>query len=125
MARRHSGTPQLVANNVQALIVRSPDAVSRIIVRQTATIGVLKVSQRNAAGTITDLATAGSAVTTGTNHQFDLKIDYSSSGGVDLYLDGVLVINYIGDPRTDAATQLNQVRFRLSSPGVDASWRVE
>jgi hypothetical protein len=112
------GNSAASTNNVQALIVRSPDAVSRIIVRQTATIGVLKVSQRNAAGTITDLATAGSAVTTGTNHQFDLKIDYSSSGGVDLYLDGVLVINYIGDPRTDAATQLNQVDLGCPHPAL-------
>jgi hypothetical protein len=100
--------------NVQSLIVRSPDGVSRIVVRQTATAGLLKVSQRNAAGTITDLATASSSVTTGTNHSFDLKIDYSASGSILLYLDGALVINFSGDPRTDAATQLNQVE--LGSP---------
>jgi hypothetical protein len=103
-------------NNVQSLIVRSPDGVARILVRQTATSGLLKVSTRNAAATITDLATASSTMTTGTNHQFDLMIDYSSSGGVDLYLDGALVINFSGDPRTDAATQLNQVDFGSPCP---------
>lgn len=103
-------------NNVQVLIVRSPDGVSRIVVRQTATAGLLKVSKRDAAATITDLATANATMSTGTNHSFDLKIDYSSSGGVALYLDGTLVINYVGDPRTDAATQLNQVDLGCPSP---------
>src|SRR5215469_12826145 len=36
--------------NEQALLVRSPDGVSRIVVRQTGTAGTLKVSSRNAAG---------------------------------------------------------------------------
>lgn len=97
-------------NNEQAIILRSPDGVSRIVVRQTATNGTLKVSSRNAAGTITDLATASGALTTSTN-QIDLKVDYSSSGGVSLWINGTLVINYSGDPRTDSATQLNQAEF--------------
>ena len=95
----------------QCLIVRSPDGVSRIIVRQTGTAGTLKVSTRTAAGVITDLATASVAFAATTITQLDLRVDYVSSGVVQLYLGGVQVINWSGDPRTDAATSLAQADF--------------
>lgn len=116
--------------NQQGLIVRSPDGVSRVLVRQTATAGQLKVSSRNAAGTITDLGSPASTnLPTGqggasTLTLFDLFINYTSAGGVTLYLNGIPVITYSGDPRTDSATQLNQVEFAnlgLSAGGVTAT----
>ncbi len=103
-------------NNEQVLIVRSPDGVSRILLRQTATAGLYKVSKRNAAGTITDLGTASTTLSLGVVHQLDMQIDYSGSGSVLLYFDTLLNMTFSGDPRTDAATQLNQVD--LASPGV-------
>ena len=95
----------------QAIIIRSPDGVSRIVVRQTGTNGTLKVSTRNAAGTITDLATASGTFTAAAAVTLDFNVNYtcSGSGGVTLYLSGVQVINYSGNPCTDAATSLNQV----------------
>jgi hypothetical protein len=97
--------------NQQGIIVRSPDGVSRIIVRQTSTYGLVKISTRNAAGTIVDLATASAPYVLSSLTQLDLKIDYSASGGIQLWLGGTQVINWSGDPRTDAATTLNQVEF--------------
>ncbi len=114
-------------SDVQGLIVRSPDAVSRILIRQTGTSGQIKVSSRNSAGAFTDLATASSNFVTQTNTKVDIKIDYSSSGGVSVWFDGAQVINFSGDPRTDAATQLNQVEFasfnnRASGSTIGTFW---
>jgi hypothetical protein len=102
----------------QGLIIRSPDGVSRIILRQTATYGQIKVSSRNAAGTITDLATSSSNFAIA-GHTLDLNVNYtcSGAGGVVLYIDGVQVINYSGNPCTDSATQLNQVDFASMTAG--------
>ncbi|MCP3381234.1 hypothetical protein NLM31_12875 [Bradyrhizobium sp. CCGUVB4N] len=96
--------------NQQTILVRSPDGVSRIVVRETGTAGQLKISTRNAAGTLTDLATASSTFASGGPIPIDLYVNYtcSGSGGVQLYLSGAQVINYTGNPCTDSATQLNQ-----------------
>jgi hypothetical protein len=110
-AQFFNATDVTTTNNQQTLLLRSPDGVSRIVLRQTGTAGTFKVSSRNAAGAFTDLATATGVFTLNTITQLDLKVDYSASGGVQLYLAGTLVINYSGDPRTDAATQLDQVEF--------------
>jgi hypothetical protein len=99
--------------NEQGVILRSPDGVSRIIVRQTGTAGQLKVSTRKSDGTITDLATATGTYSTGIT-AFDLYVNFtcSGAGGVQLYLANVQVINYSGSPcTTDPATQLNQADF--------------
>ena len=81
--------------------MRSPDGVSRIVLRQTGTYGQIKVSTRNAAGTITDLATASSNFSAAARN--DQKVNYtcSSSGGIALYIDGTSVISYSGNPCTD------------------------
>jgi hypothetical protein len=102
-------------NNEEAVIIRSPDGVARILVLQTGTAGTLKVSTRNAAGTITDLATSTATFSSTTTNPtaFDLYINYtcSSAGGVQLYIGGTLGINYSGNPCTDSATSLDQVDF--------------
>jgi hypothetical protein len=113
--------------NAQALLFRSPDGVSRLVLRATGTAGQLKFSTRNAAGTLVDLATAsanlsGTAVPT----QLDIRIDYSATGGVQIWYNGLQVVNYTGDPRTDAATQLNQIEFaainNLASSNAGTGW---
>lgn len=95
--------------NVQGLRVYSPDGVARILLRQTATFGQIKLSSRNAAGTITDLATASANFSANALTQLDLFINYtcSGAGGVQLYENGTQVINFSGNPCTDAATSLN------------------
>ncbi len=108
--------------NQQALLFRSPDGVARILLRQTATRGQIKVSKRDSVGTITDLATSSSNISQTTITKIDIEIDYSSSpGGVNVWIDGVNVINYVGDPRTDAATQLNQFELMNIGGSNDAS----
>lgn len=106
--------------NEQGLLVRSPDGVSRIVLRQTGTYGQIKVSTRNAAGTITDLATASSNFSAAA-HAMDLQVNYtcSSSGGIALYIDGTSVISYSGNPCTDSATTLNQVEFASLTNGAN------
>jgi hypothetical protein len=101
-------------SNQQTLIIRSPDNVSRLILRQVATFGTWKLSQRNAAGTITDLVTGtnfagfGNSIT-----QVDIFVNYVLSGAVQVYFNNNATpnINFSGDPRTDSATQLNQIEL--------------
>ena len=107
--------------NEQALIIRSPDGVGRIVVRQTGTAGTLKVSTRNAAGSFVDLATASAAYSTGVITQLDLRVDYIALGTVQLYLGGAQVINWTGDPRTDSATLLDQVDLASINNGNTAA----
>ena len=98
--------------NAQVVRVLSPDGQARVLIRDTATFGVFKLSTRTAAGVITDVgssfsaALAGSAITA-----LDIKIDYSASGGATVWLGGTQVFTYTGDLRTDSATQLNAVEF--------------
>lgn len=104
----------------QAMLVRSPDGVSRIVLRQTGTNGTLKVSKRNAAGTITDLATASGTFSVNTVTSFDLQIVYGCTSGdqVNLWLAGVSVISFTGASIcTDAATSLNQAEFASINNG--------
>ena len=97
--------------NFQSILFRSPDGISRIVVRQTATYGTLKVSSRNAAGTLTDLATFSGSFSSATLYSLDMKVDYEAGGGIQIWLNGTLMVNWTGDPRTDSATQLNQIEI--------------
>jgi len=112
--------PGNVATNVsgqQALILRSPDGVSRLLLRQTGTNGTLKASTRNAAGTITDLATATVVWNASAVNQIDLAIVYGCTAGdtLNLYINGVSAISYTGNLCTDAATSLNQLELACLS----------
>jgi hypothetical protein len=96
--------------------VLSPDGVARILVLGTGTNGQLKVSKRNAAGTITDLATASANLTNcaSTTVPIDIKIVYGCTSGdtILLYENGTQVVNFTGASIcTDSATTLNSVGF--------------
>jgi len=98
----------------QALIIRSPDGVSRLLLRQTGTTGTLKASKRNSAGTITDLATASGTYSAGTITQLDVQVIYgcTSSDQFNVWLNSTSFIAYTGASIcTDAATQLNQADY--------------
>jgi hypothetical protein len=101
----------------QSLILRSPDGVARILLRQTGTSGTLKASTRNAAATITDLATASVTFSASTPVAIDLGIVYGCTSGdtLKLYIGGTLAINYTGNLCTDAATSLNQLELAAIS----------
>jgi hypothetical protein len=110
----------------QIIILRSPDGVARILLRQTTTFGQFKVSTRNAAGTITDVATASASpvmvfnVTTA----IDMQVIYGCTAAdkINLYLNGVSVMAFTGSSLcTDAATQLNQVEFANVNNNISAN----
>jgi hypothetical protein len=113
--------------NQQALIVRSPDGVGRIVLRQTGTAGTLKFTKRNAAGTLTDLSpTTGSgtfASATGPSDvpiQMDLEIIYGCTSGdtINLYYNSVLALSFTGASIcTDAATSLGAVDLAAMGNG--------
>jgi hypothetical protein len=109
-------------NNSQCVLVYSPDGVARILLRTTATSGQLKVSKQTAAGVKTDLFTASSNLSAATFTQLDLHIDYTVSGGVELFYNGVSVGSASGDPRTDSATQLDHFAYSgISNDAATAS----
>lgn len=95
----------------QALIMRSPDGVSRLLLRQTGNTNELKLSKRNSAGTITDLATFTSTWTGNTLYKVDIDVSYAVSGHVNIYFNSTLFCTYTGDTTTDSATQINAVEF--------------
>jgi hypothetical protein len=93
--------------NQQVALARSPDGVSRVLLRATTTRNLLKLSTRNAAGTITDVATATTIIPINVLAQIDWLINFST--GSTLYVNGAAALTYAGDLRTDAATALNQI----------------
>lgn len=107
--------------NQQGLIIRSPDGVARLLLRQTATTGGLKISSRNAAGTITDLAASTINLPANGMISLDLQINYVAAGSVNLYLGGALAATFSGDPRTDAATQLDQIDLATVCNGLNGN----
>ena len=86
--------------------------VARLLVRGTGTAGQLKLSSRNAAGTIVDFAgatTASAAYASATLSKFDLFVNYSASGQFSLYINGVLAADTGAgvNVTTDSATSLS------------------
>jgi hypothetical protein len=120
-----SGNITTTTNNEQTIIVRSPDGVGRIYLRQSGSSGTLKLSTADAARSFTDPSggTATGAFSANTLTQFDLHINYSCSGagGAQLYLATVKVIDFTGNLCTDAATQLNQVEWAAVNNGAQVN----
>jgi hypothetical protein len=97
----------------------------RIIIRGTGTAGQLKISTRNNAGTITDLATSAAGAFNGLITgpvQVDVKIIYSVSGSVTVWIDSTQVVTYSGDVTTNSATTLDQVEFVNTNAGLNGYW---
>lgn len=101
-------------NNVFAML-SDAGGVVRLVLRGT---GVndqsLKLTTRNAAGTLVDIATAtGSLCTTALASfvpcKLDIHVVYSTTGSVDVYNNGVNILTFSGDVTTNAATQLAKV----------------
>lgn len=96
---------------------------ARLLVRGTGTAGQVKISTRNAAGTITDLVTSSSGAWAGaTITSFDLFINYAVSGRVTLYIGGTQVADFSGDVTTNSATTLNQLEVGGCSTANGVSW---
>lgn len=101
-------------NNACMLAALDSSGVGRILVLGTATVGQVKICTRNAAGTITTLATsAAGAVPQASLTSLDLFINYAVSGQVTLYISGVVIADTGPgvNVTTDSATALAQVEF--------------
>jgi hypothetical protein len=91
--------------------------VGRILVRGTGTAGQLKISTRNAAGTIVDLVTSAAgampAAASGAPIKIDLFVNYAVSGQCTLYANGVIIADTGAgiNVTTDGATTLAQVFY--------------
>jgi len=98
-------------NNQQAFRLLSPDGNPRVLLRTDGS-SHLKVTTRTAAGTLTDVATSTATVVSvnGAQTRFpvDMFVDYTATGGAQVYFNGIQFINFSGDLRTDAATLLNR-----------------
>lgn len=116
----YSGAADATTSNQQALIIRSPDGVSRIQLRQTGTAGVLKLSIANAARSFTDLVTLSAYPFPTTLTTLDMQIPYTCGGGdvTNIYYNSVLAGTYTGSLCTDSATTLNQVEIASVNNGV-------
>lgn len=101
--------------------VADSSGVGRILVRGTGTTGQLKISTRNAAGTITDLVTSAAGAYILTNgvsggavsSALDLFVNYSTSGQITLYQNGAIICDTGPgvNVTTDGATSLSQVFY--------------
>lgn len=108
---------------VQTLIIRSPDGVSRLGLRQTGTAGQLKAFKRDATPTITDLGTFTSNLAVNTLVQLDIQVIYGCTSGdvFNVWYNSVQVLNVTGSSLcTNAATTLNQVDFASANNGSSA-----
>ena len=109
--------------SVQSLGVFGSDGVRRILVRGTGTAGQVKISTRNTAGTIADLATCTSgAWPVASLNKLDLFLNYAVSGQVTLYINGVSICTFTGDVTTNSVTAVNQVDFAGTQAGAAFSW---
>lgn len=95
-------------NGTQAFAFRDGSGVSRLILRGTGG-STYKLSKRSAAGTITDIGTFSVGDSLFSNlTKVDINVNYSASGSVALYYDGVLQSTVSGNLLTDSATDLQQ-----------------
>lgn len=95
---------------------RDSSGVSRIAVRaSTSTIGNIELIKRNAAGTVTVLASATGAHANSAIYKLDAQVNYGTSGSVQFYIDGILKLSYTGDVTTDGVTSLSGFRLAVNS----------
>ncbi|MEI9425440.1 hypothetical protein O7A70_30290 [Mesorhizobium sp. Cs1299R1N1] len=105
------------ANN-QMLRVLDSNGNAALVVRGTGALGQVKISSRSASGAFTDLVTCPAAAGLGV-WQFDFFVNYSTSGEVALFNNGIQVCDYTGNVTNgDGATTLNKAEF--GSPRVAA-----
>ena len=98
--------------------------ITRLMLRGSGVAQQIKISTRNAAGTVVDLATATGSLCSANNRcKLDIHVVYAVAGSVDVYNNGVLIATYTGDTTTDGATTLGQMQVanHTSNNEVDAS----
>lgn len=106
----------------QMLRIMDSNGNPTLMIRGNGTTGQLEISSRTATGTFTNLVQCPNAVVNGVE-QIDLYVNYSASGEVALYTNGVQVCDYTGDVTNgDGATTLHQVEFGSPRSGYNGTW---
>lgn len=111
-----NATGALLASNAQLLRIMDSLGNPTLIVRGTGSGTQVKISSRTSGGAFTDLVTCNGAKTAAnTLDQWDLYVNYSSSGEVTLFVNSVQVCDYTGNVTNgDGATTLNQLEFSFA-----------
>lgn len=113
------------------LALADSSGVGRILVRGTGTAGQVKISTRNAAGTIVDLVTSAAgalpAASSGNPVAIDLFVNYAVSGQCTLYANGVSIADTGAgiNVTTDSATALGQTFYGAAitaGGGITVGW---
>jgi hypothetical protein len=81
--------------------------VRRLLLRINGSTNKYELCKRTSASSTTLLATSSVALTFSVAQKLDVNVTYGTSGSVNVYLDGTLVISYSGDVTTDSATTLS------------------
>src|ERR1035437_9402335 len=72
---------------------------------------ILTFETMDASSTVVSLGTSSSGFSTNTLHRMDIFVNYSSSGQIVFYIDGVSVFSYSGNITTNSVTALTGVIF--------------
>jgi hypothetical protein len=98
------------ALNTQWVSFYDPAGVRRLVIRGTG--GDMKLSTRNAAGTLADIGVLTSAnPNLSQTVKVDIHVNYAAAGSVSIYFNGVLKATVSGNLLTDAATTLQQLEI--------------
>ncbi len=119
----YGGCPTTTTSSgAQILRVLDSSSNPTLILRSTGNTGEAKISSRTAGGTFTDLVTCPGTVIAALE-QMDLYVNYSTSGEVALYINGVQVCDYTGNVTNgDGATTLDQIEFGSARSGYYGAW---
>jgi hypothetical protein len=111
-------------NNCQLLALLDSGGVARLCIRGTGTAGQLRLETRTAAGVFTTLVTSAAAVYSAALHALDVFVNYSTSGRVTVYLDGVSIMDTGAgvNVTTDSATALANAYVSNCGTGNTVNW---
>jgi hypothetical protein len=99
----------LTTGNANHFLALLSGAVRRLVLTPSTntTSGFFRLNKINSAGTVTTLATSSTGFSANTIIKLDMFVNYAVAGQVQVYLDGVKIIDYSGDVTTDSATSLD------------------
>jgi hypothetical protein len=108
--------------NAQWIVFLDAAGTRRLMIMGDVTNTSTKICKRNAAGTITTLASLAWQPTLNVVHKIDVHVVYGASGSVTVYCDGAQVGTYSGDVTTDSATALQMAEVCGVDYNINMSW---
>ncbi len=113
-----------VTTDATMLRVLDSGGTARIVVRGAAS-GAIKVDKRDAGGVFTNLFTSATGVVPTAGFEpfpFDMKLDYSTTGSVTLWLNDINVGSFSGDVTTDGVMAVAQVECSSIDTAANLNW---